>query len=809
QVKWNFNTKDANSIEIEFDDENVLTNQTDENEFNWSKVINKNEAYAIKPSNQFISNKEAIRYYISAVPDQYPSIDVDGQVDSILLTKIYFGGIIKDDYGFAELKLNYSINSEEHGDSAPEFRSETVFINKNVSEQKFHHLWDLSVLDLHTDEEVYYYFEVWDNDGVNGSKATRSATKTFKLPDFRQLAQETSSKNQKIKAMLKKSIKDAAELKAELDKLNKEALNKKNLDWSDKKKIEDLVKMHKELTKNMNEIHKENNKNAYKQSEFMELSEATMEMQKEVDKLFEEIMSDEMKKKFKELEDLLTEMDKKKIQDAIEDLEFDSEQYENELERMLEIFKMMEFKLKFDEVINRAEELARKEHEQAEETLDQKKDQEEKKSDQEKLNEEFSELKKEMKELEKMNRDLDLPAGMEQMDENISGIEKEMQESSSELEQNKNNDASGSQEDASKKLYEMAQKMENMKKEMEAGEIALNVEKLQEILENLITVSFDQEDLMKDVKETKRNDPRFLTHIQDQFKIRENAELIEDSLIEMAKKLPEVPQVLIREMASVNENIDKSIQELLDNRISDAAYRQQLVMTSVNNIALMLDEAKDKLNQQMAKSKGEGDCDKPSAKSCNKPGSCSKPGHGNKKKPGKGKNGMGNMKMLQEQLNERLKKARDGKMNSKELVQLAAKQEAIRRALQAMQHKLTKDKEKKGGGGKGDLKKIQELMEQTEIDIVNRTISQQTMYRQQEILTRLLEAEKAEKEREWDKRRESKEAWDLDELVSPPDFSKYYDVKKREIELLKTIPPSLNKFYKNKVSDYFNGLEIN
>ena len=126
-----------------------------------------------------------------------------------------------------------------------------------------------------------------------------------------------------------------------------------------------------------------------------------------------------------------------------------------------------------------------------------------------------------------------------------------------------------------------------------------------------------------------------------------------------------------------------------------------------------------------------------------------------------------------------------------------------------MQQKQGKDGDKKGGNGKGDLEKIQQLMEQTEKDIVHGSVNQQTIQRQQEIFTRLLEAEKAEKEREWDHKRESKEAQSLDEIVSPPDFTEYYHMKEKEIELLKTIPPSLNKFYKNKVNDYFNSLQLN
>ncbi len=97
-------------------------------------------------------------------------------------------------------------------------------------------------------------------------------------------------------------------------------------------------------------------------------------------------------------------------------------------------------------------------------------------------------------------------------------------------------------------------------------------------------------------------------------------------------------------------------------------------------------------------------------------------------------------------------------------------------------------------------------MEETEKDIVNKRITQETLMRQQDILTRLLESEKAERQREQDEKRESNEGKD----VPRPDnarFEEYLKLKMRETELLKTIPPSLNPFYRNLVNSYFQNLE--
>jgi hypothetical protein len=79
------------------------------------------------------------------------------------------------------------------------------------------------------------------------------------------------------------------------------------------------------------------------------------------------------------------------------------------------------------------------------------------------------------------------------------------------------------------------------------------------------------------------------------------------------------------------------------------------------------------------------------------------------------------------------------------------------------------------------------------------------MRRQQQILSRLLESEKAEQEREQDEQRKSNEA-KLQNLSNPAQFLEYKRLKEKEMELLNTVPPSLSPYYKEKVNNYFNSL---
>lgn len=108
-----------------------------------------------------------------------------------------------------------------------------------------------------------------------------------------------------------------------------------------------------------------------------------------------------------------------------------------------------------------------------------------------------------------------------------------------------------------------------------------------------------------------------------------------------------------------------------------------------------------------------------------------------------------------------------------------------------------------GAGGLGDVKK---MMEQTETDLVNKRLTEQTVMRQRQILTRLLEAEKSARERDQDDKREAQTAQNRPP-VFPPAFQQYKRQQNRQTELLRTVPPALTPYYQREVSEYFQKMK--
>jgi L-lactate utilization protein LutC len=136
---------------------------------------------------------------------------------------------------------------------------------------------------------------------------------------------------------------------------------------------------------------------------------------------------------------------------------------------------------------------------------------------------------------------------------------------------------------------------------------------------------------------------------------------------------------------------------------------------------------------------------------------------------------------------------------SEQLAKLAAQQSALRQEMQRMAQELNKD----GSGSGNGLDKLAEQMKENEKDLVNQQLTQESIHRQQDIMTRMLEAEKAERERELDQKRESTQGKELDH-PDPARFFQYQQDRQREAELLRTVPPGLKPYYKARVDQYFD-----
>ena len=802
KVTWKFLTKDTKILKIQFKDSLINVKSSDDSRFEYTRQMFNNLNYKISTSNKFVNNSDSITYIVNAIPDAFPTILVDEFKDTISAKKLYYKGIIKDDYGFYKLTFNYKyIKRQDSLNSAnpSNLISKNIIINNENNQQEFYYYWDLNNINLLPGDEIEYYFEVFDNDGIHGSKSSRSQKLIYKVPTLEEITKQTSNNNEKIKQELEASIGQAKKLKNEIDKLKIDLIQKKNLIWDDKKKIKDILNKQSDLKNKVENLQKENKSNNQQESEFKKQDEKILEKQKKLEELFKNVMTDEMKKLFDELREMLDKVDKNQVQQMLEKMQLSSKDLEKELDRNLDLFKQLEVEQKLQQAIDNLKDQQKRQDNLSKESDSKNIDSKKIEEKQNELNKDFQEFKNDLKELEKKNQELQEPNKMENTENKQNEIEKEQKEASSQLQNNKSKKASQSQKKAAEKMDELSQKMEKMQQKLEEEKEGEDEESLRQILENLLKVSFAQEDLMNKLNKTNINDPQYPKISQDEQKLKDNSKMIEDSLFALSKRQVQLQSYVNLEISAINMNIDKAIGYLEERNTPMAANRQQFAMTSVNNLALILSES---LQQMKAKASS-----KKSNSSCKKGGQC--------KSPGQGKPSASSMKKMQEEISKQIQKLKgelekQGKEGGKKqfgekggisekIAKLAAQQEALKQELQKFSQGLKNDPK----GNTGSLDKVVKQMDENETDLVNKIITNETLKRQQEILTRLLDAEKAERERDEEEKRESKEN-KFENYSNHFDFLKYNNIKKNESEILKNVPPNLNPFYKNKVNEYFN-----
>ena len=94
-------------------------------------------------------------------------------------------------------------------------------------------------------------------------------------------------------------------------------MEKNALNWEDKKKIEELKNRQEELKEKIEKIKQQQQQNAQQQNEFPSSDPETELKKEELQKLFDQLATDEMKKMIAQLEALLKNADKDKMQKAL------------------------------------------------------------------------------------------------------------------------------------------------------------------------------------------------------------------------------------------------------------------------------------------------------------------------------------------------------------------------------------------------------------------------------------------------------------------------------------------------------------
>lgn len=792
-LKWELFTKDVSEIKWRIDDEPVNLGKPSGNVFRYETRATKSFSYSFTPLNANTFLADSLRYKVMVINDGYPSVYVAETTDSLTNNRIFFRGTLKDDYGFSKLAFKYS-NSSDSADIGQNYRELEIPVDKKVNNQVFYYAIDIDQLE-EAGSEVRYYFEVWDNDGIHGPKSAKTEQRIYKKPTLAELRDQSSKNNQDINDMLEKGVGNSQSLQKGIDDIQKRMIDQKELDWKDRKKIDDLVKKSEELEKNLNGIRSKLTQNINTESKYLNTGERIVEKQKEINELLEQLLNEDVKKQIKELKDLLNTIDKEKVSDLIDKLKMDSKKLEKELDKNLALLKQLAFEKNFEEKIKELRENSENLKKLSEETLDHKQVTEDLKMKLSEATKKNDSLQMQLKKLEEESKELETPVDFGNSQKKQDSINKALSEAGKELNKQNRPGSSKSQKEAGKQMSELADQMEQAMNDSEEDQLGEDARTVRILLENILRLSFEQEELIGQTRVINRMDPRFTENIVKQKEFSGQIAIIEDSLRVIARRQIMVRPVITREIELIKSNQQMTLEAMEARNTGLATAKQQFVMTSLNNLAVLLDEALKKMDEQLSQSQ--------SSKSGSK--ACKKPGNKGGKSKAKGLKDM--QKSLGEQL-QQLKKDMEGNssakgnsekkgMLSKEIAKMAAQQEAIRREMQELKDGTGEMTQ----GEKELLNQAAREMEALEKDLVNKRITEQTLQRQQQIMSRLLESERAEMMREKDEKRESIEAKSYKPGNPLSDFQ-YKSMKRSGETDIKLVLPPFNSFYQSKINYY-------
>ena len=800
-IEWLIETKNTKQVDFIF---NNVSQRFMGQKVKVQKTIKEASKGKIQFNNFFTNKIDSSTFLVSVSKDAFPSIQVEEFTDSIKEGIRYFSGQVADDYGLVSLNFVYTVIS-----ATGKTKSNSIKVKPmNGTQLDFDFAVDFRRENVQLKDRIEYYFIVGDNDGVNGSKYSKSQTYTYELPTLEELNDNREADQAEMQKKMSDIINQTQDFQNKVEKLKKEIMNSKSTDWDKLNKVEELKKEQQNLQESLEQLKEKMDQSIEEKNQLSEMDKELLEKQEMIEKLLEEVMDDELKKLLEDLMKMMEQNNKQELKKEMDKIDQSAEDMKKQLDRSLEMLKKLQMNEKIDDIEKELKELAKEQEQLKKDIESDKLTQEEQIKKQEELNKKFEELKKELAELKKLNEKLEKPMELGDTEKSEEKISEDMKESKDGLENGKEKKAGENQKSAADEMKKLAEQLDKQQQEANKQQQEEDIDLLRNILESLITLSFNQEETMNKFSKVNDTDPAYKKYGRQQRNIIDDTKIIKDSLLALAKRQPKIATFIDTELAAIDKNHELSVDDIDEHRRRELNQHQQLVMTSYNNLALLLNESLQSMQKEM-QSMMDGS------------GQCNNPGKKGRPKSGQNMSSQDMKQMLKKQLEqmqkgqneggkkpgEKGKGGSDGKqgegelngLGNKEISKMAAEQNAIRQRLEQLKKQLNKE----GKGEGNQLDPLIKELEKQEKELVNKRFSNDLINRQKQIMTRLLESEKALMDRGFEEKRESKTGKD-DFSGNKIRFDEYNKQKMKQTEILRSADPLYRKYYKDKANQYFN-----
>ena len=776
---FNFSTRDTEQMTVTRD--SLMTDLTaNDDVFEYQLVAAQSTKFEVQVRNTWNQTIEPLPFSIDVLPDAYPDIRVES-FDEQLSTDVYYSGLVTDDYGFSKLTFNCIVKEPIEKKIV-----KPVALDTKQTRTSFFFQFNMDDLGIMPGQNMEVYFEVWDNDGFHGPKSKRSETFTYYKPSESALDSIANQQSEDIMERLQEKSQEADKLQDEIEKMLQDLIQKKDLDWSDKEKMKDLLEKQQQIQDEWNKLQEEQEKLSDFMKEHDIANEDLIKKQEQINKLFDEVIPEELKKMMEQIDKLLEEMPREQMQQMMQDIKKNNQSMQELLDRNLSLLEQLKMEKDLNDLANKLDKLGEELQKQESENQNKAGEESEQKSAEE-AKEEFDKMMDKLDQLLEKNQDLQQPFDMQKDEEMQESIDQDLDNAMQNEQSGEQQQSQQQKQNAGQKMQQMANQMMQQMQMQGMQQMAEDAHLLRILLENVVHASHEQEDLMTEIGTLRSDDPSLVEKIIHQKDVADNFNMVRDSLRSMAMRQPMIQNFVFDELHIIENQTENAMKYLNDLKLSQAVRHQQTAMMSMNNLALMLAESLENMENSMD--------------AMGMPMSCSMP------KPGQGQQSLQKMQQLQQQLSEQLKQMQQQMEKSgqqmpnsmsEEFARMAAEQEMLRQGMQQMLN----DMKENGQIGDDGLNEIIKDMEKLEEELVNKKINRQMIERSQRIESRMLESQKAQEKREQEEKRKSNE-YKGSHFDRKIDEYLYEQSLKKNQEFLRSNPIEYAPYYKDKINEYY------
>jgi len=728
-----------------------------------------------------VNNHDPIRYGIYLLQDELPyaeikqpgaDIDLQDNLSFPVMTEI------KDDFGFSGLWLKGTVFRQGMSKDSSTFEMKIPYTivekGRGISEIN----WDLTAFYLIPDDYIQYFVEVHDNDRIQGPKIFRTAVYVVRLPSLLDILTENSENQQEQLHDVEDVVQSSREIREKLEEIKRELMKEDEIKWEQQQELKKQLMREKELAEKLGEIQNKLENMIDEMDNQQVLSPETLQKYMELQKMMQELVTPELQEAMEKLQSAIEQMDMNKVQQALENFQFSAEQFEKSIERFHELLKRAQLEQRMDELAKLSEMLTQ-EQAQINEKLNRENSTEipfERLTEMEKNIAENTEfLSQRMETTQEQYQELlnELSEALQEAQSHMK--EQEMGESIQEMQQQLGERQQESALQTGQQLernFEMLQSMLQMaKQQMMEQQLNQVADAMQKAMQDVLNASFEQESLAGRSQNLDAASPQINDIAREQARLQNNTHQIMSQMIEIGNQTFFLSPDLNQQMAQANSNMEQAIQQLENRNPRQASAHQKQAMAAFNGALLSLQNSMNQMSQSGSPS-GFQNYMEQLQKMAGQQGQLNQQG----------------MAMFQA--------SNQGKMqlSPEAMARLAAQQQMIRNSLEQLNE---------GAGSRRDVlgrlddmgAEMDEVIKQLKANQMDRKVIE----RQERILSRLLDAQKSIREKEYSRKREA-ERETVGIVKSPPELRQ--EMLNREDFLRKEMMNALDEGYSQEYREY-------